>query len=478
MNAISVIVPTLNEVDNIAMLVSRIAAGFDNSGLQYEIVFVDDHSTDGTVKAIENLSTEFPVRYLMKRGERGKAHSLLEGFADAKYETLCMIDADLQYPPEAIMPMYRLMESTDTDIVLTNRLDHATSRLRKITSAGFNFIFTKLLFGFDYDSQSGLKLFKRSVIKNITITPTPWSFDLEFIVRSLEHDYRIISYDISFAERYAGVAKIQVSKVAIELAKASVKLRFNSSPRKVKEAYRMNDQNVRRVLTTSLLAVAVGSILALSYVAPASALYVSPLAAGWTQTLAEPTVPSPAVISPSTVMTYPDEPPTPASESTSTAAPATTPAPAAMSTSTTATPTAVPAAQTSGPVSSGPVTALPTSPMSTKAKARRPITINPQPTTTVSNGSLSKQSTPVLEVKPSTAAGSIRYPALKDQAKAGYNYPDRQPSAASRYIRPLSFAALVILTISLIGYGFSAMKDRLTNLPYQNPRVVTGTHES
>ena len=473
MNAISVIVPTLNEVDNIAMLVSRIAAGFDNSGLQYEIVFVDDHSTDGTVKAIENLSTEFPVRYLMKRGERGKAHSLLEGFADAKYETLCMIDADLQYPPEAIIPMYRLMESTDTDIVLTNRLDHATSRLRKITSAGFNFIFTKLLFGFDYDSQSGLKLFKRSVIKNITITPTPWSFDLEFIVRSLEHDYKIISYDISFAERYAGVAKIQVSKVAIELAKASVKLRFNSSPRKVKEAYKMNDQNVRRVLTTSLLAFAMGSVLALSYVAPASALYVSPLAAGWTQTLAEPTVPSPAVISPSAVMTYPDESPTPAPESTSTAAPATTAAPAPLPTSTT-----VPAAQTSGPVSSAPVTASPTSPTPTKATARRPITINPQPTTTVSSGSLSKQSTPVLEVKPSTAAGSIRYPALKDQAKAGYNYPDRQPSAASRYIRPLSFAALVILIISLIGYGFSAMKDRLTNLPYQNPRAVTGTHES
>ena len=464
MNAISVIVPTLNEVDNIAMLVSRIAAGFDGSGLQYEIVFVDDHSTDGTVKAIEDLSTEFPVRYLMKQGERGKAHSLLEGFADAKYETLCMIDADLQYPPEAILPMYRLMESTDTDIVLTNRLDHATSRLRKITSAGFNFIFTKLLFGFDYDSQSGLKLFKRSVIKNITITPTPWSFDLEFIVRSLEHDYKIISYDISFAERYAGVAKIQVSKVAIELAKASVKLRFNSSPRKVKEAYKMNDQNVRRVLTTSLLAFAMGSVLALSYVAPASALYVSPLAAGWTQTLAEPTVPSPAVISPSAAMTYPNEPPTPLTESTSTAAPATTPAPA-------------PTAQTFVPVNSAPVTTSPTSPMATKIAVRRSNTISPQPTTTVSNEPLSKQSTAVLEAKPSTANDSIRYPALKDQAKAGYNYPDRHPSAASRYIRPLSFTALGILTMSLIGYGLSALKNRFNNLPYQNPRAVTGTHE-
>ena len=254
MNAISVIVPTLNEAESVPVLVKRLAASFAVSGIDYEVVFVDDNSTDGTPDVIKSLMANYPVRYLKKQGPRGKAYSLLEGFAAADNEILCMIDADLQYPPEAIVPMYSLMSSTNTDVVLTNRQDHATSRLRKISSAGFNFVFTKMLFGFDYDSQSGLKLFKRDVIRNISLSPTPWSFDLEFIVRALELDYKIVSYDISFAQRYAGEAKIQVSKVAIELAKASLKLRFSSSPTKVKRAYRNSNRLAEKAMMVGLLA--------------------------------------------------------------------------------------------------------------------------------------------------------------------------------------------------------------------------------
>lgn len=255
MNAVSVIVPTLNEADNIAMLVKRIAAGFEKTKTDYEILFVDDNSIDGTQGIINSFAAAYPIRLLTKQGPRGKAFSLLEGFDAAKYDILCMIDADLQYPPEAIVPMHRLMIETDTDIVLTNRQQHGTGAIRKITSAGFNFVFTKLMFGFDYDSQSGLKLFKKEVIKNITLDPTPWSFDLEFIVRSLEQNYKIVSYDIVFAERFAGEAKIQVSKVAYELAKASVKLRFNSSPGKIKMAYQTNQTHTKKAIMASAVAV-------------------------------------------------------------------------------------------------------------------------------------------------------------------------------------------------------------------------------
>ncbi len=252
MNAISVIVPTLNEADNIAMLIERIAAGFAISRTTYEILFVDDNSIDGTRDVINSFAEKYPVRVMLKKGPRGKAHSLLEGFDAAQYDILCMIDADLQYPPEAIVPMHQLMISSDTDIVLTNRQENGTSALRKVTSAGFNFVFTKMMFGFDYDSQSGLKLFKREVINNISLDPTPWSFDMEFIVRSLEKNYKIVSYDITFAQRYAGEAKIQVGKVAYELAKASVKLRLNSSPSKVKSAYKTSNRIAKKTIMASL----------------------------------------------------------------------------------------------------------------------------------------------------------------------------------------------------------------------------------
>ncbi|GAC1391938.1 MAG: hypothetical protein NVSMB46_06250 [Candidatus Saccharimonadales bacterium] len=256
---ISIIVPTLNEAGNMSMLVERIAKTFNATPIKYEIVVVDDHSTDETKKVVLSLQDSNPIRFYEKKGPRGKAYSLLEGFTYAKNDLICMIDADLQYPPEAIIPMYRLMETTNSDIILTERIHAKTSRLRQLSSRVFNLFFTRLLFGFNYDSQSGLKLFRKKVTSSISLSPTPWSFDLEFIVRSLQNNFTILSYPINFAERYAGEAKVKVLKVSYELAKASLKLRLTTPTRKVKHAYIMNAKFAEKalgiVLITALLSI-------------------------------------------------------------------------------------------------------------------------------------------------------------------------------------------------------------------------------
>ncbi|MGI9028324.1 MAG: glycosyltransferase [Candidatus Saccharimonadales bacterium] len=273
MNAISIVVPTLNEANNVPLLVRRIAASFKGSGLLYEIIFVDDHSIDGTTNVIDKLTDSYPVSVAKKVGPRGKAFSLLQGFKMAQYNNICMIDADLQYPPEAIVPMYRLMTENKVDLVITDREDHETSQLRQLSSKVFNFAFIRLLFGFDYDTQSGLKLFKKRVIEQSSLNPTPWSFDLEFIVRALENNFKILSYTIPFSSRHSGESKVRVFKLTFELAKASLKLRFTSSSSKVKQAYRMNLRIAERV--SGILLIPVMGLLAalvLSLPAQASAL--------------------------------------------------------------------------------------------------------------------------------------------------------------------------------------------------------------
>ena len=102
MAKLSIIVPTLNEEGNIETLLSRIDASLRSAGIDYEVVFVDDHSTDNTVAVIERCSDRYPIQLQFKRGHRGKAYSLLEGFSYAQHQLLAIIDADLQYPPEAL----------------------------------------------------------------------------------------------------------------------------------------------------------------------------------------------------------------------------------------------------------------------------------------------------------------------------------------------------------------------------------------
>lgn len=239
--ALSIIVPTLNEAGNIKPLVERITRPLSRANIPHEVLFIDDHSTDTTVSEVGELQAAYPsIRIVQKVGKPGKAYSLIEGFDLAAYQLVCMIDADLQYPPEAIVPMYEKLARENADIVITERIEEKTNWLRRLTSSGFNLVFTRLLFGINYDSQSGLKLFKKKILQDVQVSPSPWSFDLEFLVRSLENHYKIISHKIQFAERVNGESKLHTFSTAIELAKASIQLRRTTSIERVKQGYQIS----------------------------------------------------------------------------------------------------------------------------------------------------------------------------------------------------------------------------------------------
>jgi glycosyltransferase involved in cell wall biosynthesis len=263
-NAVSVIVPTLNEADNIGELVQRVDATLKKSDISYEMIVIDDHSTDNTVQNILVLSSSYNIRVVQKRGKPGKAYSLLEGFDIAQNPIICMIDADLQYPPEAIGAMHKMLTSTGADVVITERTENETSFMRKLSSKTFNFLFARVLFGIGYDTQSGLKIFRKNILEDFQLSPSPWSFDLEFLVRSLENKRSIVSHSIPFTERNAGVTKVKVINVTFELAKASIALRVNTSFQKLRAGLRANSRFVARTFPLLLAGASIFAVMSLS----------------------------------------------------------------------------------------------------------------------------------------------------------------------------------------------------------------------
>lgn len=222
---VSVVIPTLNEEPNIRPLVERLHRALAGNGLAYELIFIDDHSTDASVKILNELSQTYPLVCYLKQGARGKAQSLLEGFTHARYQALGFIDADLQYPPEAIPQMLSQLQA-DADVVVANRLVHKEKTLRKILSRGFSFVFTRLLHGFNVDTQSGLKVFRKQVIEEITLHPTPWTFDLEFLLKARNAGYRIGSHNIIFEDRRAGVSKMNIFSATYEIGLSALRLKL------------------------------------------------------------------------------------------------------------------------------------------------------------------------------------------------------------------------------------------------------------
>lgn len=250
LRTVSVIVPTWNEEDNIEPLVERIHRVLQRKGIIYEIIFIDDYSVDYTQENIRRLSYLYPITLYMKKGKKGKAQSLLEGFAYAKYDTITMIDADLQYPPEAIPEMLAKIH-TGYDIVVGNRKENSVNLIRRFVSKTFHIVFTRLLHGLRVDAQSGLKVFKTEILHEITFNnPPPWAFDLEFLVQAKQLNLNIGGIDIVFEKRHTGKSKISVLNASYQIGLSAVKLKF--SKQKTKLAKKKQAVNIIHPLDLSI----------------------------------------------------------------------------------------------------------------------------------------------------------------------------------------------------------------------------------
>lgn len=226
---ISIVIPTYNEANNVVSLIERLHAALSQNNIEYELIFIDDHSTDKTAEAISSMALLYPITFATKQGKKGKAYSLFEGFQYAQYDHVAIIDADLQYPPEGIVEMLQKMD--EVDIVVANRKRFHAGFIRKFLSSGFRTMFGKMLFGLNHDIQSGLKVFKRDVLKVVRFVPSsPWTFDLEFLHRAQEAGFTIGSHDITFEKRVEGKSKVNLLNTVYEIGSRAVGLKLTSTP--------------------------------------------------------------------------------------------------------------------------------------------------------------------------------------------------------------------------------------------------------
>lgn len=228
---LSIIVPVRNEEKNIQKLCKTIHQSMNRAGIGYEVIIVDDHSTDNTKHYATKLQKNYPVRFFSKVGKRGKGFSILEGASHAKASIICMIDADLQYSPDHIPAMLKLLQrNPDTGVVIAKRKRFKAGLIRRLGSRFGAFLVGKLLFGFNLDIQSGLKLFKKDILKHIHVQAVgPWSFDIPLLHATRELGYIIEQLPITFESRDEGESKVRFFNVGFEIVKNALKVRLGSS---------------------------------------------------------------------------------------------------------------------------------------------------------------------------------------------------------------------------------------------------------
>ena len=98
--AISIIIPTYKEKENIVPLIERIHNSL--SKYDYEIVIVDDNSADGSEELVAGLAKKYPVKIIVRKNKRGLSSAVVDGIASTESEFVIVMDADLQHPPEVL----------------------------------------------------------------------------------------------------------------------------------------------------------------------------------------------------------------------------------------------------------------------------------------------------------------------------------------------------------------------------------------
>ena len=168
---ISVVVPLLNEAESLPELEAWIRRVMQENGFSYEIVFVDDGSTDNSWAVIQQLSEANPnVKALRFRRNYGKSPALNEGFKVVQGDVVITMDADLQDSPDEIPGLYKMIKEEGYDLVSGWKKVRYDSKLMKnIPSKFFNWT-TRRMSGIKlHDFNCGLKAYRNEVVKNIQV---------------------------------------------------------------------------------------------------------------------------------------------------------------------------------------------------------------------------------------------------------------------------------------------------------------------
>ncbi len=118
---ISVIIPTLNEAENIDAVLSRTVRSRKRSASSFEVLVVDDGSTDGTAERVQCWERSHPVRLLSRNDERGLASAIRAGARAARGDILVVMDADLSHEPDAIRALVEPIAAGAHDMAIGSR---------------------------------------------------------------------------------------------------------------------------------------------------------------------------------------------------------------------------------------------------------------------------------------------------------------------------------------------------------------------
>ena len=213
----SVILPTLNEAGHIIKLIENIRSIFSEIQEEFEIILIDDNSTDGTVDIIKKIAKNYEnIQFFLRKDlKKNLANSINLGIQKSKYENIIWMDADFQHPPDYIKLFHDYQNKYDLVIFsrfLKNSIRYfKEEEFKKESNENQSVFFNKLCHFFLYkditDYTSGFICIKRKILENYKLKGYYGEYFIDLIIYCKLNNYSIIELPFTERARDSGTSK-------------------------------------------------------------------------------------------------------------------------------------------------------------------------------------------------------------------------------------------------------------------------------
>lgn len=205
MPSISLVLPAYNEAENIEPMIAEAIPALEANADDYEIIVVDDGSSDETASVTKRVMEEHPhVRLIQHPVNQGFGAAVFSGFTNAVKDWIFYTDADRQFVLSELERFVPLMDQAD--LIAGYRAPRRDPFLRVFYGKGWSMLCT-LLFGYTVrDVDCGFKLFRREIIRELAprIASRGATFSIEWLVRAKRSGYRFVELPVTHRPRVAG----------------------------------------------------------------------------------------------------------------------------------------------------------------------------------------------------------------------------------------------------------------------------------
>lgn len=211
--SLSIVVPAHNESDNLKRLIPELIQALAPLGSAYEVLVVDNASTDetqNTLNALKNVYAQ--VRSVFEK-EKGFGRTLLRGLRDGRGEVLGYIHADNQMSPSEVLRIYEKLMSEGLDVCKAARVNRNDGPWRFMVSKVYNALFRLMFLVTARDINGSPKLFTKRFFDAAKLQSLDWFIDPEILIKAKRLGAKVGDVEIRTFRRESGVSKVRLATI-------------------------------------------------------------------------------------------------------------------------------------------------------------------------------------------------------------------------------------------------------------------------